>query len=98
MDGASLLSSRWLSLGVELVKSEVVEGEDRWSWLLYGDTLVGFDVGCCDARLGLESCVTVPSRGSQEEIIFPTDREEGLRRGAPRGAAEESRFTGPGWG
>lgn len=96
-DGVSLMNSDWVSLGVELVKSEVVDGVDRSSWS-YGDTVLGLHSGCCGTRMDLESWFPEPSRGNQEDRIFPTEREEGLReggRGAPRGAAEESRVTGP---
>ena len=93
----SLTISDWVSLGVELVKSEVVDGVDRSS-LSYGDTGFGLHGGCCGTRADLVSWLLGLSRGSQEESIFPTEREEGLRlggRGAPRGAAEESRVTAP---
>lgn len=93
----SLVNSDWVSLGVELVKSEVVDGVDRSSWS-NGNTVLGLQGGCWGTRIDLVPWFQEPSRGSQEDSIFPTDREEGLRlggRGAPRGAAEESRATGP---
>lgn len=74
-----------------------MDGVDRSLWS-YGETVMGLHCGCCNTRVDLVSWFPELSRGSQEESIFPTERDEGLRVGnpnAPRGAAEESRATIP---